>query len=103
MNINKILRDCPRECKYGAPLGQADKRDSPWPLYLQKVRLVDGDYAPDGTYWGQGVNPLYCAFNGDDGLFNPGRGTRIYMRAANRKEAMEKIMKKYPGIKFAKT
>ena len=63
----------------GSPMGARDIQESEQPLYVQRVRMVDGDYAPDGTYWGggRGTAPLWCGFSADG-------ETRIYVRASNR-------------------
>jgi hypothetical protein len=98
-DINQILRKDPVWCGRGAPMGRSDWHDSKSPLYLQKVRMVDGDYAPDGTYWGSGT-PLWCAFNGTDDRFVAGAGTRIYLRAIDRKDAKVQIQARYPGVTF---
>lgn len=99
-NINQILKDKPVDSQYGAPSGKSDRyngqmsrgsvQPSAQPLYVQKIRFVDGDYAPDGTYWG-GRSSLYCAFNDD---------SEIYVRAKNRKEAIERVREKYPNATF---
>lgn len=93
-DINAILRADPRSGKYGAPMGCSNWDDSTGPLYLQRVRFVDGDYGADGTYWGggRGSEPLWCAFNGDDAEHKAGHGTRIYVRAKSRAEAMALIL-----------
>lgn len=53
-NINKLLRASPVNCKYGAPMGACSYFDNPdEPLYVQRIRFVDGDYAPDSTYIGE--------------------------------------------------
>lgn len=98
-DINQILKKDPVWSARGAPLGQHSWRDSYSPLYLQRVRLVDGDYAADGTYWGAPAD-LWCAFNGTDELFVAGAGTRIYVRARNREDAKAQIQARYPGISF---
>ena len=68
-NINRLLRARPRPGTYGAPLGWTNRRDAPpgTALYCQRVRFVDGDYGPDGTYWGggRGTLPLYAVFSAD--------------------------------------
>ena len=61
----------------------------PSPLYLQRVRFVDGDYAPDGTYWGGGGAPLWCAFT-------PDLSTEVYVRARSRAEAFEAVKAECP-------
>lgn len=68
-DINRLLRARPVPARYGAPMGATNRRDAlPGArLYSQRVRFVDGDYAPDGTYWGGGPGtvPLYAVFSAD--------------------------------------
>lgn len=99
-NINKILRKDPRYTKYGAPLGDSNFHLATSPLYLQRINFVDGDYAADGTYWGNNGTPLWCAFNGDDEEYAAGHGTRIYVRAKTREEAKTVVLRQYPHTKF---
>lgn len=79
-NINRLLRDRPRPCHYGAPMGAVNHHGAPPDarLYCQRVRFVDGDYGPDGTYWGggRGTLPLYAVFSAD-------LETLCYYRAPN--------------------
>lgn len=100
-DINRILAAHPVQARYGAPLGRRNCRDATSPLYLQRIRFVDGDYAADGTYWGGGSS-LWCAFNGEDPQFAPGMGTQIYVRADTRAEAMLDILERYPELTFRK-
>lgn len=94
MNINKLLRDSPVSCKYGAPMGARNNwADDDTPLCLQRVYLSQG-YSPDGTYWGY-PNNMYCAFN-------PDFSTRIFIRANSRRDAVAKLSADYDGIKFKK-
>lgn len=90
-DINRILAANPRSCARGAPLGDRNLTDAHSPLYLQRVRFTDGCYAPDNTYWGMPAD-LWCAFNGEDDDFAPAMGTRIYVRAKNRREAALHIL-----------
>lgn len=101
-NINRILRRTPVGCARGAPLGARSFNYADSPLYLQRVNFVDGDYAPDGTYWGGNSKSgdLWCAFNGEDEDFAAASGTRIYVRAHSRAGAKMEIFKHYSGIKF---
>lgn len=98
-DINEILRKDPVWAGRGSPMGQPNFHDSKSPLYLQKVDMVDGAYAPDGTYWGKPAD-LWCAFNGLDDRFVTGSGTRIYVRAVDRKDAEVQIQARYPGVTF---
>lgn len=100
-SINAILRKTPVSCKYGAPMGRRNHCDADSPLYLQRILFVDGDYAPDGTYWGGG-SALWCAFNGEDDQFAAAAGTQIYVRAVSRADAMRDILDRHPGVVFRK-
>lgn len=96
MNINKILKANPVNMERGAPMGARNFHESTVALHLQRVRFVDGDYGSDGTYWGGGGLPLWCAFNGsDDPEYAPAFGSRIYVRARNRSEAVKSIQQDY--------
>lgn len=101
-NINQILRQPSnsRDCSRGAPLGDSDVYDGSTKLHLQRVRLVDGDYGPDGTYWGGGSIPLWCAFNPTNDKCDAAMGTRIYVRARSRSEAKQTVQQQYGNIKF---
>ncbi len=95
-DINKILAQPSqnRSSVRGAPLGDMPRADDlSEPLYLQKLRLVDGDYGADGTYCGGTSDPMWCAFN-------PSTAVRIYQRAKNRMTAILLIEKTYPTVKF---
>jgi len=93
-NINYILLKDPRGNKNGAAMGDRDKTNCDNPmLHVQQVDFVDGDYGPDGTYWG-GVGKLggiWCGFN---------EINRIYVRAHTTYEAQRKIAAKYDWVKF---
>ena len=98
MNINKWLKNNPVSCKRGAPLGDAGERgdpDYPYKFYLQRIRMVDGDYDPAGTYWGGGCEPLrgYMAED-DEGL------VRGFVRAMSRVSAKARITDEYPNARF---
>lgn len=95
-NINAILRKNPVNCRYGAPMGRRNQfSEADGKLYLQRVKFVDGDYSPDGTYWGigYGVLPLWCAFH-------PDGETMIFVRAANREAAITAARDNYPSAEF---
>lgn len=94
MDINKILRDNPVSCKYGAPMGCANVfANNGQKLYLQRVYMTQG-YAPDGTYWGH-PNNLFCAFS-------PDFLTRVFIRAKNRRDAIRQLVDEYSYISFKK-
>lgn len=103
-DINKILAAHPRRRGFtddtgkfvctGSHMGASDNTDDlSEPLYVQRIRFVDGEYAADGTYWGGGGSRLYCAFN-------PATNARIYVRAVSRAEAIIKLTAGHDGIKF---
>lgn len=95
-DINDILRACPVKTTSGAPMGQQDLvGEFSRPLLLQRIEWVDGDYAPDGTYWGGG-QPLWCAFNPQTDRWAPGMGTRLYVRADTPEQAVDRIRQRYP-------
>lgn len=98
-NINKILAKNERSCRYGAPMGDKNVYSGSIYLHLQRVDLVDGGYARDGTYWGIGL-PLWCAFNSTDAEHEAGHGTRIYVRATFRDEAKLIILKDFVNVRF---
>lgn len=86
-NINQILRASCVSSARGAPMGARSRLDAPeQPLHVQRIRLVDGDYAPDGTYWGGRPSaPLWCAFT-------PDGANRIYVRAVTRDQAVAAVL-----------
>ena len=94
IDINRLLRERPVSGRYGAPMGQANQFDpEAGPLYLQRVRFVDGDYATDGTYWGGGGEPLWCAFTA-------GLQTTVYVRAVSRSAALAAVVAEHPSARF---
>lgn len=98
MNINQWLKNHPVSCKYGAPLGDNGERgdpDYPYKFYLQRIRMVDGDYDSAGTYWGMGREPLFGYMCLDGNTF-----IRGFVRAKNRAEAKIKINEEYPNARF---
>ena len=102
-NINKILKDTPRLCGFhneknqfvctGSHMGDINRADDlSEPLYVQKLRFIDGDYALDGTYWGTPAD-IYCGFNLQTNV-------RVFFRAKNRELAKLRILENYPTAKF---
>lgn len=91
-DINRYLRENPRDGKYGAPLGRTNRDDSPRDprRYCQRVRFTDGDYSADGTYWGggRGTLPLWAVFTADF-------ATLCFYRAATRADAMREYWTGY--------
>ena len=60
-------------------------------LCLRKVRLDNGGYDPNGTYFGHG-EPLYW-YASEDGEID------AMLRAATRDDARTKVLAKYPNAK----
>ena len=105
-DINKILAASPRTSARGAPLGHRDIFAGETKLYLQRVRVDSGGYAPDGTYWGSstaGGGSIWCAFNKEDDTFATAQGTCIYVRARSRTEAKVKVYAHYPLAEFVRS
>lgn len=92
-DINKLLRARPVDGRRGSPMGAAsyDNRTGWERVYCQRVRFIDGDYAPDGTYCGGG-EPLYVIFTEDLALC-------WYVRAKYRRHAVEAYMRDNPRAK----
>jgi hypothetical protein len=100
MNINKWLKNHPVSCKYGAPLGDSGERgdpDYPYKFYLQRIRMVDGDYDPAGTYWGGGCEPLWGYMAEDDEVL-----VRGFVRAWDRESAKIEVSSEYLNARFYK-
>ena len=100
--INRVLADerNDRSSRYGAPMGARNYLDNPEQrLYAQRVNFVDGDYAPDGTYWGSGGEPLWCAFSlveGSEHLLS----NEVYVRARDRVGALKAVRAEFPVARF---
>jgi hypothetical protein len=101
MDINKWLKNHPVYRKYGAPLGDRGEQGDPdrsYKFYLQRIRMVGGDYDPAGTYWGGGRStpPLYgfMVDDDEDGL------VRGFVRATSRDGAKSVIHEEYPNARF---
>lgn len=106
IDINQILkRPVNKGCtKYGADMGRRNQPEGEpdSPLYLQKLRFVDGDYDTGGAYWGSG-DPIWCAFSeefakstttADDSL-------RIFVRARTREEAKKLVAEQFKEDGFS--
>lgn len=98
-DINKILarpewRGCSRR---GADMGRATMIGDCAQLYLQRVRLVDGNcYDTGGAYWGSPAD-LYCAFSAD-------LETMVFVRAADHssaERAVEQLIEQRTGAEFS--
>ena len=83
-------------CRYGAPLGRTNSYcEVHSRFHVYHMRMTDcGAYDDGGAYWGHG-RPMYVAWNRD--------GLRIYMRAANAKEAREKATKELKKMQLWRT
>ena len=100
MSINQWLKNNPVSCKYGAPLGDSGEQgdpDYPYKFYLQRIRMVDGDYDPAGTYWGGGGEPLwgYMGEGEDEEVL-----VRGFVRAMSRVSAKARVTDEYPNAGF---
>lgn len=100
MNINQLLRATPRKCTYGAPMGHAGYINPDQPLTglrCQRITLVDGDYGPDGTYWGyMPRDHMYAVFDG------PALTTLKFYRATSRNDAIAQFHDQYPEYNFVR-
>jgi hypothetical protein len=79
--------------KYGAPMGRRNNIPSDiissTPLYLEKLKIVDGAYDVGGAYWGgnfDNIGDMYWA----QGETSTGQ-IDIFVRAHNREEAKEMV------------
>ena len=99
MNINAELKSSPVSCSRGAPMGRAnwgliEHRERPMMMYLQRVRLIDGDYDLGGAYWGGHPSDLlFCAWAEDV-------DARVFVRAKNRMLAKREVKKHFVNAKF---
>lgn len=85
MDINAILATPAYHASStrGAAMGRADQVGEPAPLYLQRIRPVDGDYDAGGAYWGAAVD-LWAAFDLSE-------ETIIFVRAADIEAARRQV------------
>lgn len=101
-DINKILKN-PCYCasnKYGANKGRRNQNEGkPEPLYLQRVRFVDGDYDTGGAYWGGGFR-LYCGFSTVEESINC-TPIMIFVRGKDHKEAKQNVLKEVKNRGFS--
>jgi hypothetical protein len=81
------------DCSRGAPMGMRNIIDVNFPkLYLIKLPWIDGDYTPNGIYWGNtGRDNIYYAYN---------EYNRIYIRASSRIEAKNEVRKLMSSARF---
>ena len=106
-DINAILRANPRNSAYGAPMGDsgfAHSDNPPNGILCQRVRMVDGDYSPDGTYWGCSPKhgQMYAVFNGANSEYKPACGLLKYYRAHSRAGAIAQFLADYPECKLSR-
>lgn len=105
-SINAYLRKNPRNSKYGAKMGDCGYIAEDCPkngLLCQKLTMIDGDYGPDGTYWGAGslrLGYLYVIANNDNSEYSIAGGILKYYRAKSRADAIAQFCKDYPGYSF---
>ena len=103
-SINTLLRASRVNCSRGAPMGDSGYINDDQPMHglcCQRVRLIDGDYGPDGTYWGYShTGDIYAVFNGANDEWQPARGLLKLYRAKSRAEAVSKFLAQHPGYSF---
>ena len=99
MDINAKLKADPVNCSRGADIGRRDwglieHHERPMTMYLQRVRLVDGDYDLGGAYWGGPPSlPMFCAWAEDD-------EARVFVRAKDRTAAKLEVKECFPNAQF---
>ena len=104
-SINTLLRQNPRNCAYGAPMGDHGYAHSYDRMRCERLRMVDGDYGPDGTYWGSGSQQhgyMFVCFNGANEEYKMACGFLKYYRARSRSDAVAQCLDDYPEIKFTR-
>lgn len=107
-DINAFLKAHKRNTSRGAPMGHPGyvKADCPTTgMRCQRLRMVDGAYATDGTYWGRGdsdVGYMYAIFNNKNEQYSMAEGVLMFYRAKTRKEAIHKFHESFPEYTFAK-
>jgi len=72
-------------------------------LRCQALRMEDGAYGPDGTYWGgpsREHGHMYVIFNATDEEYKMARGVLKYYRAKSRAEAISQFNDEWPGFTF---
>lgn len=107
-SINTVLAGSPRTSTRGAPMGDTGYAHSDNPergMRCERLRMVDGDYGPDGTYWGCGSREhghMYVCFNGANEEYKIGCGFLKYYRAKSRADAIAQCLVDYPEITFTR-
>lgn len=83
--------------KRGAAMGRysyhaEDKAAYTGKLHIRRIRLVDGDYDLNGTYFGGGVPLYWCA--------SPDNTIDFMLRAKDRFGACQQVRAQYPNAKI---
>jgi len=77
-----------------AAYGPIEEYDLPIKFYLQRMKMIDGDYDTGGAYWGGYPSaPMYVAESVD-------KKHRYYVRGLNREQAKEEVKLMYQNAKF---
>ena len=106
-SINTLLANNRRNSAYGAPRGDRGYINEDQPLTglrCERLRMVDGDYGPDGTYWGYSPSNgyMYVVFNGATPEFKTACGLLKYYRAKSRADAIAQFNDDSEGYTFAR-
>ena len=83
----------------GAALGRTTKRGDilyNGKMHLRRVRLDNGGYDCNGTYFGHGEPLFWYAADSE----NPDDVIDGMIRAKTREAAKEKVLEEYPDVKF---
>lgn len=97
-SINTLLRQNRRNCAHGAPMGDHGYAHSDNNMRCERLRMVDGCYGPDGTYWGSGSQQhgyMFVCFNNTQTFLK-------YYRAKSRSDAIAQCLDDYPEVKFTR-
>lgn len=89
LNMNQWLKANPRNSRYGAPLGtRDDPLDEEVPVHVERLKLVDGGYLLDGTYYGSSPThgDVYAVWQDAGSLRRA-----AYIRARTRKQALDEV------------
>lgn len=104
-SINALLAASPRDGSRGAPMGDPGyaRCDNFSRMRCERLRMLDGDYGPDGTYWGCGSRArgyMYVCFNGATDDYGVAGGFIKYYRATSRADAIAQCLVGYPNLIF---
>jgi hypothetical protein len=86
--------DKSRGAALGRPTITDETKDYVGKLSVRRVRLSDGGYDKNGTYFGHG-QPLYWCANDESTV-------DFMVRAADREDAVAQVRKEYPNAKIRK-